>query len=132
MIDYTQWDEQSNHFLKSLRKLSRQLSKLISEYPGEDFLQMILSLNRKIKKIDEADRMIGEPGLQELYNWLGMMLPIVIEMKEHQEEVTDRFNKLLESVDKLVFDGPLEPEELKGVMDEIRFKTEYLYEVHDP
>ena len=132
MIDYTQWDEQSNHFLKSLRKLSRQLSKLISEYPGEDFLQMILSLNRKIKKIDEADRMIGEHGLQELYNWLGMMLPIVIEMKDQQEEVTQRLNRLLESIDKLMFNGPLEPEELKKVVDEIISKTEDLYEVHDP
>ena len=76
--------------------------------------------------------MLGEPGLQDLYNRLGMLLPGVIETKEHQDEVTERLNKLLESIDKLMLEGPLEPEELKEVVDEIISKTEDLYQVHDP
>ena len=132
MMDYTQWDKQLIHLFQGLRKLSRRMSKLMREYPEDDFLQMLFSLQSKTKKIDEADRMLGEPGLQDLYNRLGMLLPGVIETKEHQDEVTERLNKLLESIDKLMLEGPLEPEELKEVVDEIISKTEDLYQVHDP
>ena len=132
MIDYTQWDKKSTQLFQSLRKLSRRMSKLMREYPRDDFLQMLFSLQSKTKKIDEVDRMLGEPGLQDLYNRLGMILPGVIEMKLHQEEVIERLNKLLESIDKLMYEGPLEPEELKEVVDEIISKREDLYQVHDP
>ena len=68
MIDYTQWDEKSIRLFQSLRKLSRRMSKLMGEYPGDDFLQMLFSLQSKTKKIDEVDRILGGPGLQDLYN----------------------------------------------------------------
>ena len=104
----------------------------MSEYPNNDFIQMLFSLQSKVEKIDEVDRMLGEPGLQDLHNRLGMLLPGVIETKEHQDEVTKRLNKLLESIDKLMYEGPLEPEELTEVVDEIISKREDLYQVHDP
>ena len=132
MIDYTQWEKNSIRLFKSLRKLSRRMSKLMCEYPNNDFLQMLFSLQSKTKKIDEVDRMLGEPGLQDLYDRLGMLLPGVIEMKEHQDEVIERLNKLLDSIDKLMYEGPLEPEELKEAVDEIISKREDLYQVHDP
>ena len=82
MMDYTQWDKQLIHLFQGLRKLSRRMSKLMREYPEDDFLQMLFSLQSKTKKINEADRMLGEPGLQDLYNRLGMLLPGVIETKK--------------------------------------------------
>ena len=132
MIDYTQWEKNSIRLFKSLRKLSRRMSKLMREYPNNDFLQMLFSLQSKVEKIDEVDRMLGEPGLQDLYNRLGMLLPGVIETKEYQDEVIERLNKLLDSIDKLMYEGPLEPEELKEAVDEIISKREDLYQVHDP
>ena len=107
------------------------MSKLMCEYPNNDFIQMLFSLQSKVEKIDEVDRMLGEPGLQDLHNRLGMLLPGVIETKEHQDEVIERLNKLLDSIHKLMGE-PLNPEELTEVVDEIISKTEDLYQVHDP
>ena len=103
----------------------------MSEYPNNDFIQMLFSLQSKVEKIDEVDRMLGEPGLQDLHNRLGMLLPGVIETKEHQDEVIERLNKLLDSIHKLMGES-LNPEELTEVVDEIISKTEDLYQVHDP
>ena len=85
----------------------------MSEYPNNDFIQMLFSLQSKVEKIDEVDRMLGEPGLQDLHNRLGMLLPGVIETKEHQDEVIERLNKLLDSIHKLMGES-LNPEELTG------------------
>ena len=65
MIQIIHSGKRIQYLFKSLRKLSRRMSKLMREYPIMISFKCYSLYKARREKIDEADRMLGEPGLQD-------------------------------------------------------------------